>query len=338
MEVEVNKIRKENLKILENWYEDIKNFEKLNITSAKELNKLMLNEKDEKKKLQLREKLIYGTLHIVYKFLKDSEFLDFKSPSYTMDDIISETVNFLINSIDQGKILEIPFLSSLFNTPYYWSLVNKLIGEKRSILLTSANYTTYKKIMNWYFDLRNKGNDIDFNTFEDSVKSLFNLNSLNAKIFDYIDLYNGLNGFYEYCQKNNINTLDETSISRQYREFINNVGNDIIKKKSNNKQVMPDDLFEKVSFEEMTQTLLDMLNLELISDRAKTIIYMRYGLDGKEYTLREIGEHLHISPERVRDIEYDTLRFLRHTYRYKIHLNKEHDKVLKKWRSYHKSY
>lgn len=333
-----NEIRKENSEILERWYKSFKNFEKLDITGAKELNTLMLNEKDENKKLQLREKLIYGTLYTVYKFLKNSEFLDFKSSSYTMDDIISETVNYLINNIDEGNILKISFLSGLFTRNYYVTLCNKLMGENQNTLLTVEGSIIFQKILVWYFELKDSGYDIDFNNFEPYVKSTFNFKNKKSNIFDYIDLYNGLNGFYEYCQNNNIDTHDKAKISKQYVDFIINIGNNITKENSHNEPVMEDDLFEKTFFEEMKQTLIDLLNLGLIDDRAKNIIYMRYGLNGEKYTLRQVAKYFHISQDRVRDIENKTLRFLRRAYRYNMHLNKEHDKVLMKWRSYNRKY
>lgn len=336
--MEVNEIRKENNKILERWYKNFKNFAKLDIASAKELNTLMLKENDENTKLQLREKLIYGTLYMVYKFLKDSEFLDFKSPSYTMDDIISETVNYLINSIDDGTILKISFLSHLFNKKYYVNLRNKLTEEKPNDLLTSDDSVKFQKILIWYFELKDSGYDIDFNNFKSYVESSFNSKGNNSNVFDYMDLYNGLNGFYEYCQNNNIDAHNKAKISGQYRDFIINIGNNITKENSHNELVMEDDTFEKASFEEKKQTLLALLNLGLIDDRAKTIICMHHGLNGKEYTQEQIAKYLHISKARVGQIENRTLLFLRNAYRYNIYLNREHDKVLLKWRSYHRGY
>ena len=53
--------------------------------------------------------------------------------------------------------------------------------------------------------------------------------------------------------------------------------------------------------------------LNTLAPREKHVIKLRYGLqDGTEYTLAEIGRRLGISRERVRQIEDEALRKLRH--------------------------
>ena len=53
--------------------------------------------------------------------------------------------------------------------------------------------------------------------------------------------------------------------------------------------------------------------LNTLTEREKLVVQLRYGLrDGSEYTLAEIGRRLGISRERVRQIEDEALRKLRH--------------------------
>ena len=52
--------------------------------------------------------------------------------------------------------------------------------------------------------------------------------------------------------------------------------------------------------------------IESLSEREKEIIIRRYGLkDGHEYTLSEIGQHFHLTRERIRQIELRALRKIR---------------------------
>lgn len=68
----------------------------------------------------------------------------------------------------------------------------------------------------------------------------------------------------------------------------------------------PDEEVEESSERESLQNLL-----EVIDKREATIIKLRYGLtDGEPKTLEEIGALLHISRERVRQIEKETIQKL----------------------------
>jgi RNA polymerase sigma factor (sigma-70 family) len=51
--------------------------------------------------------------------------------------------------------------------------------------------------------------------------------------------------------------------------------------------------------------------LSVLSDRERTVLRLRYGLDGPELTVREVGDRLGISPSRVRKIERRALGKLR---------------------------
>jgi RNA polymerase primary sigma factor len=54
--------------------------------------------------------------------------------------------------------------------------------------------------------------------------------------------------------------------------------------------------------------------LEVLDERERMIIRSRFGLDGQESTLRELGELLGVSAERVRQIEESSLGKLRATF------------------------
>jgi RNA polymerase primary sigma factor len=52
--------------------------------------------------------------------------------------------------------------------------------------------------------------------------------------------------------------------------------------------------------------------LSTLTQREKRIIQLRYGFEGHEYTLEEAGKEFHLTRERIRQIESNALRKLRH--------------------------
>ncbi len=53
--------------------------------------------------------------------------------------------------------------------------------------------------------------------------------------------------------------------------------------------------------------------LTVLTDREREVLEMRFGLkDGQDHTLEEVGQHFHVTRERIRQIEAKALRKLRH--------------------------
>ena len=53
--------------------------------------------------------------------------------------------------------------------------------------------------------------------------------------------------------------------------------------------------------------------LDELDDREKTVVRMRFGLDGTEpQTLEQVGSHFGVTRERVRQIEARTMSKLKH--------------------------
>ena len=72
-----------------------------------------------------------------------------------------------------------------------------------------------------------------------------------------------------------------------------------------------EDVFEYVSMLQLKDQLQEVLNT--LSPREKMVLEMRFGIgDDKMHTLREVGNELNLSPERIRQIEAKALRRLRH--------------------------
>jgi RNA polymerase sigma factor (sigma-70 family) len=72
---------------------------------------------------------------------------------------------------------------------------------------------------------------------------------------------------------------------------------------------LSDGEYERVLDRLEAQELVSLLSV--LSERERTVLRLRHGLDGPELTMREVGERLGISPSRVRRIERRALGKLR---------------------------
>ena len=73
-------------------------------------------------------------------------------------------------------------------------------------------------------------------------------------------------------------------------------------------QVTPEEALVCHSEKETLEKVLGTL-----TDREALVVKLRYGLtDGREYSLRQVGRQLGVSRERIRQIEEEALRKLRH--------------------------
>ena len=88
MNSKIDKKWQRNSNILEQWHVSITKYYVLSPREAKQLMRLFLNEKDEKKKIEIRNVIVLGTLEYVYQFLKQSVFVNLICNCFDMEDVI----------------------------------------------------------------------------------------------------------------------------------------------------------------------------------------------------------------------------------------------------------
>ncbi len=77
---------------------------------------------------------------------------------------------------------------------------------------------------------------------------------------------------------------------------------------ANDTATLPDDIAITTDFHRQLENILQTLN-----DREAQVLRLRFGLDGRrEYTLDEVGKQFNVSRERIRQIEQEALKRLRH--------------------------
>lgn len=78
------------------------------------------------------------------------------------------------------------------------------------------------------------------------------------------------------------------------------------------------DIFTSISGKAITWEEGIKKSIDTLSSKEKEVINKRYGLKGKEYTLKEIGKDLGVGGERIRQIEARALRKLKHPIRKRV--------------------
>ena len=72
---------------------------------------------------------------------------------------------------------------------------------------------------------------------------------------------------------------------------------------------LPIDVMMDAALEDQLQ---DILDLDILSDREKKILMLRYGIeDGKKHTLQEVSDQIGVTQQRIRRIEQEAIRKLK---------------------------
>lgn len=113
--------------------EQIESLDKLKIDEAKELYKKAINSSDEKLKKLYFDKLILGTMYVVYNYIERNGLEIFQSSQYDIDDIQSAFIELWIKKIKNGELLNVDSYSNMFTSKFYNDICTNLIGDEMPI-------------------------------------------------------------------------------------------------------------------------------------------------------------------------------------------------------------
>lgn len=288
------------MKELENWYDQISNFERLKLYEAKELYIKAINEEDSDIKKEYMERLITGTLYVVYNFIKKQEFDQFISSSYDMNDIINTFNEVWINMIYNGELLKVDRYSLLFST----TTINKVYDILHSNQLTFNErfYVSYDCISECFIEyIQSKRNETECD-FNKIVEKYYNGNE-----FIYNSLIQIIPIFEALSKNIDIDNIKNSKI-KKYFKFIFETGltepiDENIEDESN--------LERRIIMSLIRDEFIEDVDLSLKKDKQRQVIHERFGLDDNNpLTLKEVATIHGITSERVRQIEIKALRKL----------------------------
>lgn len=123
-------------------------------------------------------KLILGTLYVVYEYIKRNNLELFISSSYDMNDIISSFNEVWIRKIYNGDLLNVDRYSLLFTSPYFNEVYNNLCGDE-IIVNEQFKVSTdcFVELLTLYVLYKNKGLD---KPFIDVIKETFYTDRWNS--------------------------------------------------------------------------------------------------------------------------------------------------------------
>ena len=298
-----------NISKLEKWPKKISSIERLKIEEAKELYKKANMFSDTNLKKIYMDKLILGTLYVVYEYIKRNDIEMFCSSSFDMDDIISSFNKVWINKIYNGDLLKVENYSNIFTATFFNEVCKNLCTDEISIN-EQFGFSTDGLIdlLSSYIYLKNSGKN-------------FNANDLISKCKEYNKWF-----YYSTLAVENIIPL----LNKIYANL--NIGDDCTLSIPKTKIYQ----FIRViinagMFDRLTNNFCDEINYEnkviekiynekfkedvdsvLIDERKKSIIHERFGLDsGEPETLEMVGKRHSLTKSRVGQIEAKSLRYLR---------------------------
>ena len=298
---------------LEMWFERIKNYPRLKLNEAQKLYKEMIKENDDDKKIKMRNNLINSTLYVILNCLKNSDLDILENGSYDMDDIVSSTIEYYINEVDNGNLLNVTCFSSLFGKTYYSYLSSIFVPQKEDIEISKfITLYNFGDLMEIFLLLKRNNNDITFEDYLNEVRNAENIDGWNCYKGSENYLYKCFQTFQNIYSKININ--DNNIPSKTKLMFMRHLLANISLREDFSLTMKDDSNFEdEVINDVLIKKSIDyIINHSELQEREIDILIKRFGIgDESVKTLEQIGNIYGLSGARIGKIEETALKKLR---------------------------
>ncbi len=298
-----------NEQILESWNLQFKNQKKLNFEEAKELLKLASKETDESLKKQYYDKVILGTEHVIYEYLKNSKLYLLSSTEINTEDIISATYGAWIECINEGLLLEKDGYSLITQSNKFNEKLKSKLGVKSTLKNSKIKSKIAEYFIKYYKAINNDKQEDTANIFKE-----LNEETKNDKVLGQYDFYSLFQNIAQYLEENTNNKqLTATNIKKYIELILNNT----IYASEDEYNLDSENIFENDIEKMILQNDFDEL-LKTLTPREQQTIYYIYFIskDDDENSVRksrtELAKILNVTPERVKLIQEKAPRKLRH--------------------------
>jgi len=294
-------------------FNQISSFDKLKLAEAQELYRKAISASNDSLRKEYMDKLILGTLYVVYNYISRNNLVVLSTRLYDIDDVISAFTEVWIQKIYNGELLSISKYSNLFTTTFFNEVYEKLGGSDFLICdLFGCSVDEFINLFNNYVELRRSNEKLNY----DLLRQMFYDSTYESFAEDILLLFEKM-----YINLNmDINDINKTTIKNYLKLIIDASMFDDISGNIVDRNDMERDIINKSE----CQAFIRDVALAMKDEREKDIIYQRYGLGGcdtKKYW--EIGKQYGITKDRVRQIEVHALRKLRYPSRKLVRYYKE---------------
>ena len=295
--------------------EQIYSFDKLKIEEAKKLYLKAISSPDEQTKRVYLDKLILGTLYVVYNYIDRTNLKMLEGSQYDLEDIQSAFTEIWIKRIENGDLLNVERYSLLFTISFFNDVYKNLVGSEIYVS-DQFGYTNDQliELFYTYVQLKNTGKSF---TYKDLIETIREKNR-NFYVGDTYRTYGDsilllLEGMYNALNIDKVEDID-LNVTKIYDYIKLLTSNGLFDKISND--IKAEDMHEKVLNDAIYENFVNDIDESLPNERRRIVIHERFGLDGElPKTLDDIAKELGITSERVRQIEAKSLIQLKMTNR-----------------------
>lgn len=283
-------------------FNQISSFDRLKLVEAQELYKKAMSTNNSSLKKDYIDKLILGTLYVVYNYISRNNLVILSTRLYDIDDIISAFTEAWIQKIYNGELLRVSRYSYLFTSTFFNDVYEKLGGSNFLISdLFGCSVDEFVNLFNDFVELKKSNKKLNYNLFIEKFYNSIDKSFSEDILLLFEKIYINLNM--------NINEINKTTIKNYLKLIIDisifdSISNNIVDENND----MERNFIDKSVYHDFVRDVDSIIG----DERERTIIYQKYGLrENDRKTYGEIGRQYGITKERVRQIEAHALRKLR---------------------------
>ncbi len=328
-----------NKEILNKWKKEISQYEPLTISQSQELYNNMINCNNENIKKQIRDRIIIGTLYIVYNFIETNGYAYMNGTSYDMNDIINSSIETWIKKIDSGELLNVDSFKNMITRDMY-NDINENIGinidiDPKEYLYHIKGFTD---IVYDYMNMKRKNSEFDYydliehmKKYKDYIPLLKRINNAYYELKQFENSNGHRDPYHESYLKKHVNENDITSfelLEGIIKSFENEevylsrttlyklrfliISNGIEYQRRDINNIVYRHLEEALEQKELRKILINLINnCTGVTDYHRKLILARTGFYGEQFTLEQFAKENGHNREYARQAEAKILRKLR---------------------------